>query len=155
MLDTLKTLGKVPVVTADVPCFAADDIFCNYCAEAARIVAEGMATPAQVDKIVNDAIGGGGPFNVHGPDARQPAQRALPGADAGGARPAATGSRRPPIFAKQAQHALARPQEPRRPDATTRRWRKKVLDRILAVLLGRTYFVVDNEHLRPGASSTG
>ena len=25
---------------------------------------EGTATPAQVDKIVNDAIGGGGPFNV-------------------------------------------------------------------------------------------
>jgi enoyl-CoA hydratase/3-hydroxyacyl-CoA dehydrogenase len=64
MLDTLKRLGKVPVITADVPCFAADDIFCNYCAEAARIHVEGVASGWQVDKIVNDAIGGGGPFNV-------------------------------------------------------------------------------------------
>ena len=64
MLGTLKQLGKVPIVTKDVACFAADDIFCTYCAEAARIVAEGTATPAQVDRIVNDAIGGGGPFNV-------------------------------------------------------------------------------------------
>jgi len=48
MLAMLKALGKVPIVTADVACFAADDIFVNYCAEAARIVAEGLATPAQV-----------------------------------------------------------------------------------------------------------
>jgi len=64
MLDTLRMLGKIPIVTTDVPCFAADDIFVNYCAEAARIFAEGTATPAQVDLIVNSAIGGGGPFNV-------------------------------------------------------------------------------------------
>ena len=32
MLATMKQLGKVPVITADVPCFAADDIFCTYCA---------------------------------------------------------------------------------------------------------------------------
>jgi 3-hydroxyacyl-CoA dehydrogenase len=59
--ETLEKLGKVPVVTADVECFAADDIFCNYTRKAARLVAEGRATPAQIDKIVNDAIGGGGP----------------------------------------------------------------------------------------------
>ena len=64
MIATLKRLGKVPVVTSDVECFAADDVFCNYISEAARVVEEGIATPAQVDKIVNDAIGGGGPFNV-------------------------------------------------------------------------------------------
>ena len=44
------------IVTADAPCFAADDIFCNYISEAARIVEEGLATPAQVDQIVDDAI---------------------------------------------------------------------------------------------------
>ena len=64
MIETIEKLGKVPIVTADVECFAADDIFCNYISEAARIVEEGLATPAQVDAIVNDAIGGGGPFNV-------------------------------------------------------------------------------------------
>ena len=36
MLALLRTLGKVPIVTSDVACFAADDIFVNYCAEAAR-----------------------------------------------------------------------------------------------------------------------
>ena len=34
MIDTMKKLGKVPILTKDVECFAADDIFCNYCAEA-------------------------------------------------------------------------------------------------------------------------
>jgi len=30
MIATMEMMGKVPLVTADVPCFAADDIFCNY-----------------------------------------------------------------------------------------------------------------------------
>ncbi|MDP6797520.1 MAG: 3-hydroxyacyl-CoA dehydrogenase family protein, partial [Candidatus Krumholzibacteria bacterium] len=64
MLETLSSLGKVPIITSDVPCFAADDIFCNYCSEAARIFAEGKASVEQVDAIVNGAIGGGGPFLV-------------------------------------------------------------------------------------------
>jgi 3-hydroxyacyl-CoA dehydrogenase len=64
MLATIQLLGRVPIATKDVECFAADDVFCNYIAEAARIVESGIATPAQVDAIVNDAIGGGGPFNV-------------------------------------------------------------------------------------------
>ena len=64
MLTVMKKLGKVPIITADVECFAADDIFSNYIIEAVRIFEEGIATPAQVDKIVNDAVGGGGPFNV-------------------------------------------------------------------------------------------
>jgi enoyl-CoA hydratase/3-hydroxyacyl-CoA dehydrogenase len=141
MLDTLKALGKVPIVTADVECFAADDIFCNYCAEAARIVEEGTATPAQVDQIVNDAIGGGGPFNVmdltrgnllniHCLELMQQAK---------------TGSdwfAPPPIFAKQANTAWHDRKSPGDPshDAALQ---KEVLDRILAVLFGRTYFVVD------------
>src|SRR5690606_4567230 len=64
LMATLRLLGKVPLETADVACFAADDVFCNYVSEAARIVAEGLATPAQVDRVVDQAMGGGGPFNV-------------------------------------------------------------------------------------------
>ncbi|PJB37352.1 MAG: hypothetical protein CO108_21355, partial [Deltaproteobacteria bacterium CG_4_9_14_3_um_filter_63_12] len=143
MLDTMKTLGKVPIITADVPCFAADDVFCNYCAEATRIFAEGVATPAQIDQIVNDAIGGGGPFNVmdltkgnllnvhclelmqHGP----------------------TGSdwfAPPPLFTVQANtnwHDRKNPGDPSHDAAL----KKVVLDRILAVVMGRTFFVVDND----------
>ena len=45
MLDTITRLGKVPIATSDVECFAADDIFCNYISEAARIVEEGFSEP--------------------------------------------------------------------------------------------------------------
>ncbi|HXV76140.1 MAG TPA: 3-hydroxyacyl-CoA dehydrogenase/enoyl-CoA hydratase family protein [Candidatus Polarisedimenticolaceae bacterium] len=147
MLDTLTMLGKIPVVTADVPCFAADDIFCNYCAEAARIVAEGVATPAQVDAIVHQAIGGGGPFNVmdltqgnllnvhclelmqHGPD----------GSD---------WFAPPAIFTRQGHKPWIDRKNPGDPthDAALA---ERVLDRILAVLLGRTYYVVDHEICNP------
>ncbi|MEK7866209.1 MAG: 3-hydroxyacyl-CoA dehydrogenase/enoyl-CoA hydratase family protein [Planctomycetota bacterium] len=141
MTDTMKKLGKVPIVTADVPCFAADDIFCNYCAEAARIFEEGVATPAQVDKIVDDAIGGGGPFNVMD----------LTRGNLLGVhcmilmKEAPTGTEwftPPPSLAKQGLtpwHDRAKPGDPAHDEALKR----EVLDRMLAVLLGRVYFVVD------------
>jgi enoyl-CoA hydratase/3-hydroxyacyl-CoA dehydrogenase len=147
MLDTLSSLGKVPIITADVPCFAADDIFCNYCAEAARLVEEGTANPAQVDKIVNDAIGGGGPFNVmdltRGNLLNKHCLELM--------KDAPTGTdwfAPPPIFAKQANtpwHDRAKPADPSHDEALA----KEVLDRILAVVIGRTYFVVDNEICDP------
>jgi len=147
MLETMQKLGKIPIVTADVPCFAADDIFCNYCAEAARIVEEGTATAAQVDQIVNAAIGGGGPFNVmdltkgnllniHCLELMQQA----PGGTDWFAPPA--------IFAKQANtpwHDRKNPGDPTHDAALA----KTVLDRMLAVLIGRTYYVADNEICDP------
>jgi enoyl-CoA hydratase/3-hydroxyacyl-CoA dehydrogenase len=147
MLDTMKMLGKVPLITSDVPCFAADDIFCNYCAEAARIFEEGTATPAQVDQIVNKAIGGGGPFNVMdltgGNLLNIHCLELMKEAPHGTAwfTP-------PPIFAQQANtpwHDKRNPGDPSHDEALG----KRVLDRILAVLLARTYFVVDNEICDP------
>ena len=148
MVETLKTLGKVPIPTADVVCFAADDIFCNYCAEAARIVAEGTATPAQVDAIVNAAIGGGGPFNVM--DLTRGnllnvhcLQLMADEHDNAWFAP-------PPIFTEQANtpwHDRKNPGDPEHDDAL----KKEVLDRMLAVLLARTYYVVDNDICPPGA----
>ncbi len=147
MMSTLRRLGKVPIVTADVPCFAADDIFCNYCAEAVRIFVEGLGTPAQVDKIVNDAIGGGGPFNVmdltrgnllnvHCLELMRDAPTGGPWFDP------------PRLFTEQANtswHDRERPGDSTYDEGLG----KKVLDRILAVLLGRAYFVVDNEICHP------
>ena len=147
MLDTLKQLGKVPIVTSDVPCFAADDIFVNYCAEAARIFSEGLATPAQVDKIVNDAIGGGGPFNVmdltrgnllnvHCLELMRDGPTGTPWFEP------------PPLFSQQALtpwHDRRQPGDPTCDEALA----KQVLDRILAVIIGRTYFVVDNSICHP------
>ena len=141
MVALLRTLGKVPIVTADVPCFAADDIFVNYCAEAARLVAEGLATPAQVDAVVDAAVGGGGPFwvmdltngnmlNVH-------CLELMEAAPTGGAWFAP-----PAIFRSQGSrpwHPAGKPaREPCAPEVA-----RQIRDRILAVLLARTYFVAD------------
>jgi len=147
MIATMEMMGKVPLVTADVPCFAADDIFCNYIAEAARIVEEGIATPAQVDKIVNDAIGGGGPFNVmdgtKGNLLTAHCQELMREGDSGTEWFTA-----PAILTKQGNenwHDRKNPADPSHDEATA----KTVLDRILAVLLARTYFVVDNDVCTP------
>jgi len=147
MLDTLAALGKVPIITSDVPCFAADDIFCNYCAEAARLFAEGTATPAQVDRIVNDAIGGGGPFNVmdltRGNLLNVKCLNLMKDAETGSDWFAP-----PPIFSEQANtpwHDRKSPGDPAHDEVL----RSKVLDRILAVLLGRTLFVVDKGICHP------
>ncbi len=142
MLEILKKLGKVPIITADVECFAADDIFCNYISEAARIVEEGIATPAQVDKIVNDAIGGGGPFNVmdltRGNLLTVHCQELM--------RDAPTGSSwfaPPELLKKQGSKRWHDPKAPGDPKFTEAQ-RKQVLDRILAVLLGRSFAVYEN-----------
>ncbi|MBW2525430.1 MAG: 3-hydroxyacyl-CoA dehydrogenase/enoyl-CoA hydratase family protein [Deltaproteobacteria bacterium] len=149
MVDLMKQLGKVPIQTKDVVCFAADDIFCNYCAEAARIHEEGTATPAQVDQIVNDAIGGGGPFNVMDLTNANPLHiKCLTLM-----KKAPTGSdwfTPPAIFEKQGLtpwHDRKSPGDPSHDEAL----KKEVLDRILAVLLARTYFVAENDICAPGA----
>ncbi len=142
MIDTLKALGRVPIVTADVECFAADDVFCNYIAEAARIVEEGLATPAQVDAIVHAAVGGGGPFNVmdltRGNLLVVKCQTLM--------QKAPTGSSwfSPPAILEQQGNKLwhdkHHPGDPTHPAELA----PVVLDRILAVLFARTYFVVDH-----------
>ena len=143
MVDTISYLGKVPVVTADVACFAADDIFCNYISEAARIVEEGVANPAQVDRIVNDAVGGGGPFNVmdltRGNLLTVHCQELM--------RDASTGSawfEPPALLSTQGNtpwHDRRNPYDSSYDEVL----KAKVLDRILAVLFGRTFFVLDYE----------
>jgi enoyl-CoA hydratase/3-hydroxyacyl-CoA dehydrogenase len=147
MLRTMELLGKVPVVTADVPCFAADDVFCNYISEAARIVEEGVATPAQVDKIVNDAIGGGGPFNVmdltRGNLLVAHCQGLMEEAPTGSPWFAAPG-----ILSVQGNtpwHDRKSPGDSRYDEALA----KEVLDRILPVVFARTYFVADNDICEP------
>ena len=142
MLATLKRLGKVPVITTDVPCFAADDIFCNYCAEAARIHTEGLATVEQVDRIVNDAIGGGGPFNVmdltRGNLLNVKCLKLMEEADTGSSWFAP-----PEVFSTQANTPWLDHNDPGE-SVYDEALGRTVLDRILAVLLGRTYFVVDH-----------
>lgn len=147
MLATLSKLGKVPILTSDVPCFAADDIFCNYISEAARIVEEGLATPAQVDAIVNNAIGGGGPFNVmdltRGNLLVVHCQELMQYAETGSAWFA------PPGILRTRGSALWHDPENPGNAQHSEELAKIVLDRILAVLIGRTYFVIDNKICAP------
>ena len=147
MVGLLKRLGKVPIVTADVECFAADDVFCNYISEAARIAEEGLATPAQVDAIVNDAIGGGGPFKVmdltKGNLLVHKCQLLMQNAETGSAWFAP-----PPLLEKQGNdnwHDRKAPGDASYDEALG----KQVLDRILAVLIGRSYFIIDNDICEP------
>lgn len=138
MLDTLRSLGKVPVVTKDVECFAIDDIFCNYVAEAARIVVDGVATEAQVDAIVNDAIGGGGPLLVmdltRGNALVAKCQRLM--------RDATENDwfEPPPILdERKFWHDRNNPQDRSYDDKLA----EAVLSRILPVLFARTFYVAD------------
>jgi hypothetical protein len=80
MIATMKRLGKVPILTADVECFAADDIFCNYISEAARLVAEGIrhAGPGRSHRQRRDRRRRA--VQRDGRDPRQPAHGPLPGA---------------------------------------------------------------------------
>ncbi len=143
MNRTLERLGKVPIRTADVVTFAADDIFCNYCSEAARIVAEGVASPAQVDAIVNGAIGGGGPCNVldgtQGNLLVKHCQELMRDA-----RDDGRWFEPPAILAEKGNapwHDRRNPGDPSHDDALAR----TVLDRMLAVLFARTLWVVEND----------
>ncbi len=143
MMGTMRKLGKIPIVTADVECFAADDVFCNYISEAARMVEEGLATPAQVDKAVNDAVGGGGPFNVMDLTSGnklvvhcQELMRDGPRGTAWFAPPA--------ILSKQGNTPWHDPKNPGDP-ACSDAVRQEIVDRILAVLLGRAFAVMDQK----------
>ncbi|MBI5222703.1 MAG: enoyl-CoA hydratase/isomerase family protein [Candidatus Magasanikbacteria bacterium] len=64
MHDLTVAMGKVPIVVADTPCFAGNDIFIAYCVEAARLVMDGVGTVAQVNAVANKHVGGSGAFNV-------------------------------------------------------------------------------------------
>ena len=94
----------------------------------------GIATPAQVDDIVNDAVGGGGPFNVMDLTARQPAHRALPGADARRADRHAWFA--PPAILRSRATRPGTTRESRPASLRARGGREQIVDRILAVLLG-------------------
>ncbi len=140
MLEVLRKLGKVPITTTDVPAFAADDVFSNYICEAVRIVDEGIATAAQVDEIVNSAIGGGGPCNVmdltNGNLLVYHIQELMQEVHGDWFAP-------PPLLKKQ---GTARWRDPKGAEDSTHTEAQagQVMDRILAVLLGRAYAVAEN-----------
>ncbi len=61
----VKRLGKVPVVTSDSPGFIVNRVARPFYLEALRLLGEGVADPAQIDRIVR-SVGGFrmGPFEL-------------------------------------------------------------------------------------------
>lgn len=64
-LAFLAATHRTPLSCADVPGFAINRFFCPYYNEAVRIVADGLATPAEVDAVARARLGvAAGPFTV-------------------------------------------------------------------------------------------
>lgn len=147
MIKLMMQLGKVPVLTADVPCFAADDVFCNYISEAARIVEEGIATPKQVDQVVDQALGGGGPFNVmdltRGNLLTVHCQELMYEIDHN------NWFKAPEILTTQGNQAWFNKHQQQAHTPLDTQTAKIVLDRILAVLFARNFYLLDNEICAP------
>jgi enoyl-CoA hydratase/3-hydroxyacyl-CoA dehydrogenase len=140
MFDVMLLLGKTPIATTDVPAFAADDVFSNYICEAVRIVEEGIATAPQVDQIVNSAIGGGGPLNVmdltNGNVLVAHIQELMQEVGGDWFAP-------PALLVKKGTDRWRNPKV-NEDTSHTEAQAKQVMDRILAVLLGRAYAVAEN-----------
>lgn len=68
MMDFLTGLGKVPTLCKSGPGFVANRIQMAMAAEAIALVEEGMASPAEVDRIVKSSfgfrLGAYGPFEI-------------------------------------------------------------------------------------------
>ncbi len=64
-LDFVRATGKKPLACKDSYGFAVNRFFCPYTNEAARLVGEGIATTAQVDRMAKQSLGvPAGPFLV-------------------------------------------------------------------------------------------
>ncbi|MFG1378758.1 3-hydroxyacyl-CoA dehydrogenase NAD-binding domain-containing protein [Xanthobacter autotrophicus] len=64
-LAFLAQTKRVPLACRDRPGFAINRFFCPYYNEATRLVAEGIAGPADVDRVARERIGAAaGPFTV-------------------------------------------------------------------------------------------
>ncbi len=148
MYDLLIRLGKVPILTTDVHCFAADDVFCNFECEAFRLLEEGVANLWQIDRIINEAIGGGGPFRVadmtNGNMLIDHCQQLM--VEGNDNNP---WFKSPPILLKQ-ESKIWRNKEQKQSSEYDDSLARQVMDPILAVLFARTFFIVDNGICEPG-----
>ncbi len=60
-----RATGKKPITCKDAYGFAINRFFCPYTNEACRLLDEGLATPAEVDAVAEEAVGAAaGPFRV-------------------------------------------------------------------------------------------
>ena len=142
MYRLLIALGRVPIMVGDVVCFAADDFFCCYGNEAARLVEEGVATPAQIDAIWEAELGKMGPFAAHdgtkGNELTVACLRRMAGShDNAWFRPTSR-------LVEQGTELWHDPQDPQ-PRDYNEATAAEVKRRLLTVLLGRSACILDNQ----------
>lgn len=61
-VELIRSIGKVPTVVADAPGFVANRLQFALYQECARMVEEGVASPAQIDEVVRNSFGFRLPF---------------------------------------------------------------------------------------------
>ncbi len=128
--------GKVPLVTADVPCFMLDRVFDNWCNEAALLLSE--ATAAEIDTTALEFVHAG-PFFVLNLANGNPIiveTNTLQAAEEGAHyRPA-------PIFRSVATWRTIGPDKPA---AVADAVRARVRDRLLGILVSQTADILDRK----------
>ncbi|PJA57274.1 MAG: 3-hydroxyacyl-CoA dehydrogenase [Rhodocyclales bacterium CG_4_9_14_3_um_filter_68_10] len=126
--------GKVPLATADVPCFMLDRVFDNWCNEAAMLLE--CATAAEIDSVAGEFVHAG-PFFVlnlaHGNPIIVETNTLQAGEEGDHYLPA-------PIFRSVECWATC---APGRPVAVAEATRARIRDRLLGVLLSQTVDILD------------
>ncbi|MDP1648521.1 MAG: 3-hydroxyacyl-CoA dehydrogenase NAD-binding domain-containing protein [Rubrivivax sp.] len=126
--------GKLPLVTADAPCFMLDRVFDNWCNEAALLL--GDATAAAIDSVAGEFVHAG-PFFVlnlaHGNPIIIETNTLQADEEGEHYRPAA-------IFRSVERWLTGAPNRPAEVPAPTR---ARIRDRLLGVLLSQTVDILD------------
>ena len=126
--------GKLPLVTADAPCFMLDRVFDNWCNEAALLL--GSATAAEIDAVAEDFVNAG-PFFVlnlaHGNPIIVETNTLQADEEGGHYRPAT-------IFRSVERWVAG---TPGKPVEVSREARAQVRDRLLGVLLSQSVDILD------------
>jgi len=126
--------GKVPLATADAPCFMLDRVFDNWCNEAAMLLE--CATAAEIDSVAGEFVHAG-PFFVlnlaHGNPIIVETNTLQAGEEGDHYLPA-------PIFRSVECWATC---APGRPVAVAEATRARIRDRLLGVLLSQTVDILD------------
>ena len=132
--------GKVPLVTADVPCFMLDRVFDNWCNEAAHLV--GRATAAEIDSTAAEFVHAG-PFFVlnlaHGNPIVIETNTLQADEEGEHYRPA-------PVFRSVGTWHTSVPNKPVQVDAAVA---ADVRDRLLGILISQTGDILDRSIGKP------
>jgi enoyl-CoA hydratase/3-hydroxyacyl-CoA dehydrogenase len=125
---------KVPLITADVPCFMLDRIFDNWCNEAGYLLEQ--ATPAQIDTVAMELVVAGPFFVLNLADGN----RIITETDTLQAREEGAHYRPAPVFASDPRWETVSPGQGAEVDPELR---ARIRDRLLGILFSQTVDILD------------